>query len=134
VRQALWPRLAATLLNNGKILLAGGQNGSGFLATAEVYDPASGSWSATASMASARYSHTATLLPTGKVLVPGGYNGSYLAGAEVYDPGSGTWSATAPLATSRQSHMALLLPGGKVLISGGFNSGGPHVSAALYTP
>ena len=66
----------ATLLPNGKVLVAGGFNGSGSLASAELYDPASGTWTATGSLDTARDSHTATLLPNGKVLVAGGYNGS----------------------------------------------------------
>ena len=83
----------ATLLPNGKVLVAGGCNGSGSLASAELYDPASGTWTATGSLATARVDHTATLLPNGKVLVAGGFDSSgYLASAELYDPASGTWS------------------------------------------
>ena len=60
------------MLPNGKVLVAGGDNGSGYLASAELYDPASGTWTATGSLNTARYCHTATLLPNGKVLVAGG--------------------------------------------------------------
>src|SRR5207237_7090282 len=64
----------ATLLPNGKVLVAGGMNGfNSFIASAELYDPASGSWSATGTLNTARGAHTATLLPNGKVLVAGGY-------------------------------------------------------------
>src|SRR6184192_3520023 len=66
----------ATLLPNGKVLIAGGRNGNSGLARAELYDPASGTWSATGSLATARAFHTATLLPNGKVLVAGGGNNS----------------------------------------------------------
>ena len=61
----------ATLLPNGKVLVAGGVDG--VLSSAELYDPASGTWSATGSMGTARDYHTATLLPNGQVLVAGGY-------------------------------------------------------------
>src|SRR6266550_3634306 len=112
----------ATLLPNGKVLVAGGAgNISNFLNSAELYDPASGSWTATGSLNTARYSHTATLLPNGKVLVAGGFNGSFLTSAELYDPASGSWTATGSLNTGRDFHTATLLPNGKVLVAGGFN-------------
>jgi N-acetylneuraminic acid mutarotase len=126
----------ATLLPNGKVLVSGGStsgNGSSSIASAEVYDPASGSWRATASMASARWGHRATLLPNGKVLVSGGYSGSSrLASAEVYDPASGTWSTTASMASARHMHEATLLPNGKVLVSG--TGDAPTSSAEVYDP
>src|SRR5438874_110327 len=63
----------ATLLANGKVLVAGGlDNSFNATASAELYDPASGSWTATGSLNTARYEHTATLLPNGTVLVAGG--------------------------------------------------------------
>ena len=62
----------ATLLLSGKVLVAGGSNGVDSLSSAELYDPATGIWSNTGSLHSARESHTATLLPSGKVLVAGG--------------------------------------------------------------
>ena len=110
----------ATLLPNGKVLVAGGYNGGAVLSSAELYDPASGTWSATGSLTTARYGHTATLLPNGKVLVAGGYDGvNVLSSAELYDPASGTWSATGSLTTARYGHTATLLPNGKVLVAGG---------------
>src|SRR5213079_2417208 len=74
-------------------------NNSGILTSAELYDPASGSWSATGSLNTARYTHTATLLPNGKVLVTGGYNGSggSLTSAELYDTGLAFDSTWQPL-------------------------------------
>jgi hypothetical protein len=85
---------AATLLPDGKVLVAGGfrSDGNGALASAELYDPVSGTWTATSSMDEARAEQTATLLLDGKVLVAGGViNGSFspVASAELYDPGSG---------------------------------------------
>jgi hypothetical protein len=77
----------ATLLPNGKILVSGGHTGSGRLASVEVYNPTSGTWSVAASMITARGAHTATSLPNGQVLVTGGGIGqAYLASAELYTP------------------------------------------------
>src|SRR5439155_1202715 len=82
----------AKLLPNGKVLVAGGISLSG-ISSAELYDPANGTWTATGSLGNARYLHTATLLPNGKVLVAGGDDGTVdLASAELYDPPSRTWS------------------------------------------
>ena len=87
-----------------------------------------------ASMATARYLHTATLLPSGKVLAAGGFNSSgTLASAELYDPATNRWSAAGALATARGVHTATLLPSGKVLVAGGTN-GGSLASAELYDP
>jgi hypothetical protein len=130
----------ATLLPNGKVLVAAG-NAAGPnandtpLASAELYDPASGTWTATGSLATARDVHTATLLPNGKVVVAGGFNGSFaLASAERYDPASGTWTATGSLGAARRLHTATLLTDGKVLGAGGFGGGTTLVSAELYDP
>ena len=82
--------LTATTLSNGKVLAVGGAtyNGTGqALATADLYDPGTNTWSASIPMNTARWSHTATLLPSGKVLVAGGSNGTvHFATAELYTP------------------------------------------------
>jgi hypothetical protein len=131
----------ATLLPNGKVLVAGGFHddfgyGVNSVAAAELYDPASGTSTATGSLATARDGHTATLLPSGKVLVVGGDSYPYRGDpkiAELYDPVSGTWAATGSLATERVGHTATLLPDGKVLVVGGYNSS-ILASAELYDP
>ena len=92
-------------------------------------------FSNTGSLTTARFYHTATLLPNGKVLVVGGRGTSgALNGAELYDPISGTWSATGSLNTDRYLHTATLLPNGKVLVAGGQDNSGPLTSAELYDP
>ena len=85
-----------------------------------MYDPATGEWSPTGALATARVGYTATLLLSGKVLVTGGWGFSgHLASAEVYDPATGAWSPTGALAMARTGHTATLLPSGKVLVAGG---------------
>jgi hypothetical protein len=88
----------------------------------------------TGSLTVARASHTATLLPSGKVLIAGGLgNGGFLASAELYDPSPGTFAATGSLTGAREYHTATLLGSGKVLIAGG-DDGNPFASAELYDP
>lgn len=122
----------ATLLPNGNVLVVGGEfnfpNSSGsFLKSTELYDPATGTWSSTGNLNTARAGHTATLLPNGKVLVAGSFNNCLglsclnLKNAELYDPASGTWSNTGNLNTGRGGHKAIMLPNGKVLVAGGYS-------------
>ena len=127
----------ATLLPNGKVLVAGGEDANfNVVASAELYDPANGSWTATGSLNSVRRNHTATLLTNGKVLVAGGVGGSgnVLTDTELYDPASGTWTATGSLNSERYVHTATLLPDGKVLVAGGLDNIGFSSSAELYDP
>ncbi len=134
----------ATLLPDGKVLAAGGDSssasGSDDLLAPELYDPGSGSWTATANMDAVRVGHTATRLPDGKVLVAGGdsdritVGGGARASAQLYDPGSGSWTATANMTEARSYHTATLLPDGNVLVAGGLSSGGALASAELYDP
>jgi hypothetical protein len=124
----------ATLLPNGKLLVAGGYY---FAITAELYDPANGTWTSTGRLNTSRQSHTATLLSNGKVLVVGGSSccgGPLLASTELYDPANGNWTLTGSLATPRNGHAATLLPNGQVLVSGGFGREGYLDSAELYDP
>ena len=127
------PRSAhtTTLLPNGQVLVAGGRVSTGGgvpLASAELYDPRTGTWRTTGSLANARWSHTATLLRDGRVLVAGGYatTTTLLDSAEIYDPATGAWTAAAPMANRRGTYARALLTGpncanhcGKVLVIGG---------------
>jgi len=120
----------ATLLPNGKVLLAGGPG-----ASAELYDPTSGTFAVTGDMSVARSGHTATLLNTGKVLVVGGSNlTGILASAELYDPAAGTFTSTGSLTDARTLHTATLLSNGKVLVVGGSQTNRQLVTAELYDP
>ncbi len=125
----------ATLLPNGKVLVAGGWTGSTHLSSTELYDPIAVTFSTTGSMNMGRYYYSATLLPNGKVLVAGGINGgSYISSAELYDPALGTFAATSSMNAERAFHTATLLPNGKVLVTGGYNDSIPLSSAELYDP
>jgi formylglycine-generating enzyme required for sulfatase activity len=125
----------ATLLGNGQVLVVGGYQGNSdccALASAELYDPKTGTFSDTGSMATARRNHTATLLEDGKVLIAGGYDGSYLDAPELYDPATGTFSVKGSMGTSRRYPTATLLLNGDVLIAGGSDGTTAVASAELY--
>jgi hypothetical protein len=127
----------ATLLLDGRVLVAGGSSvqGSGALTSAELYDPATGTWSATANMITIHYGETATLLLDGRVLVAGG--GGDGRAAEVYDPSTGSWAATGDMViTVSASPRAALLLDGRVLVTGVTSVAGEPVAstAQLFDP
>jgi hypothetical protein len=129
----------ATLLSNGKVLIAGGMSRNGvWLDSAEIYDPVSGRFTLAGNLHAQRAGATATLLPNGSVLVAGGDDGSgkSLASAEIYNPATSTFSGTGSMTNPRGQAAVVLLKTGKVLIAGGNASGDDDqlVTAELYDP
>ena len=132
----------ATLLGDGRVLIAGGEGAGGqTVSSAELYDPATGAFTVTGSLHTPREDATATLLPNGQVLIAGGQATGRDAGtwssAELYDSGTGIFTPTGSLSEPRAGATATLLPDGRVLIAGGTDSGsgnGILSSAELYDP
>ena len=122
-------------LVDGRVLVAGGTNGSTDLSSAEIYDPDTGIWTSTGSMYYPRKDFTVTLLPNNNVLVAGGWSGSGTTStAELFDPVTGLWSITGSLNQTRFSHKAVLLNNGKVLLVGGHNGTVRLSSVEVYDP
>ncbi len=126
----------ATLLRNGKVLVAGGYTGplgSVVLGSTELYDPVTNRWIEAAPMLIPHASHTAALLPDGKVLVASGRSSvGDTVEAETYDPANNVWSKAGNLAAARTSATAIVLSSGKVLVIGG--NAGANPPAELYDP
>jgi Kelch motif len=134
----------ATVLSHGEVLIAGGAGNVGYrsqLASAEIYDPVSGTFRAVGSMTTPREGHTATLLRDGRVLIAGGSpNGiRTTASAEIFDPRTATFTGISPMGVPREAHSATLLRSGKVLIAGGGRGGMPngyivYATAEIFDP
>ncbi len=118
----------ATLLSDGRVLIAGGENSSGVLGQAEIYDPAAASFSAAGNLNTARVDHSATLLSDGRVLFAGGRDS---AGAinttEIFDPVTGVFTSGPNMSVARAGHSATLFADGRILIAGGDGSGSAEI-------
>lgn len=106
----------ATTLSDGRVLVVGGFGGSGKVAAAELYDPATTTSTPAGPMTTPRHSHTATLLADGRVLIAGGYDaqGNYLSSTELYDPVTNSFTPAASLNSARADHIAVSLQDGRV--------------------
>ena len=127
----------ATLLPDGKVLIAGGSDRDAVFSSAELFDPDTGSFSENGQMTTPRAGHEATLLPNGKVLITGGVDGGYklLASAEIYDPATRRFAPAGEMKIAREAHRATLLNNGKVLITGGLSPVWPQQQLAeIYDP
>jgi N-acetylneuraminic acid mutarotase len=127
---------AISALTDGRILVTGGRQDDRPLAAADLYDPSTNGVGTTAPLSTARYNHSATMLPEGKVLVVGGQSTEtgFVATAEIYDPIADRWSSAGALATARAGHTATLMPGGQILVAGGHNSRRFLETVELYDP
>ena len=136
-------RGTAALLGDGKVIVAGGDPGGTdcgdpMLASAELYDPGSGTWSATAGMNGPRVESSSTQLANGRVFVVGGFDvpctGNILASAELFDPNTSSWIGAGSMSVGRFDFTAALLANGQVLVTGGAIARGVTSSAELYDP
>ena len=131
------PRIGhtATLLANGRVLIAGGSDNTAVMSSAEYYDPKSGGFQATrVEMTEPREQHSATLLADGRVLIAGGFGDSFLRSAEIFNPASGNFTIIGNMTESRYAHVALTLADGRVLVMGGYDGAKTLRSAEIFDP
>jgi PKD repeat protein len=129
-------RATASLLPDGRVLLAGGQDSANVVLTsADIWNPATDMWTPTSAMATARTSASATRLADGRILVVGGINSTGKQGsAELFDPATQTFSATGALSIPRSGHVAVALADGGVLVGGGYTNVSVTSTLERYDP
>jgi hypothetical protein len=123
-------------LQDGRVLVMGGYDAAdNLLASAELFDPATNTFSPSGEMTVPRKGLTPILLPDGRVLIIGGSDDNIaLDDAEVYDPATGTFEFAGFMTVGRYYHQAVVLPDGRVALLGGYNSSGPEPSVEIYDP
>lgn len=139
-----WHGGVAVTLSDGRVFVAGGRdigpNGTIARASAEIFNPSSGTWSSAGSMSVPRWDHTATLLTDGRILLAGGNSASgyaegHTASAEIFDPSVEGFTSTGSMSVPRMNHTAVVLSDGRVLISGGRSSNFNYLaSAEIFDP
>jgi hypothetical protein len=128
------------VLSSGKVLVVSGKDGtttSKEVSTAELFDPATSSWSSGGTLSSAAWYHGVALLPGGKAYSFGGVNGSssYVhSNGQLYDEAQNGWSNAGGLANPRYSHTTTALPGGVLLVAGGAGPKGSIPFTELFDP
>lgn len=127
---------AASALEDGRVLVTGGFNGTQNLSSAELYDPMAFGWVATVPMLEVRYTHTSTALNNGQVLITGGWDGAATnhASTELFDPQMEEFTSGPALPIGRSDHRATKLSDGRVIITGGFTGSVNTNSCAIYDP
>ncbi len=126
---------AVVALPGGRVLIAGGYNGTTTVKSAEVFDVATGKFTAVGSMGTPRYGPAGAALPGGRVMIAGGYDDTdETTSAEIFNPATNTFSSTGigPLVEPREEAAAATLADGRVLVVGGYDSGltPPHLKTA----
>jgi hypothetical protein len=132
-------RAFAAPLPDGRVLVAGGNDGATRLSSAEVFNPTTNAFTPVGDMETDRARAAAAPLPDGRVLIAGGTNGAPLSSAAVFDPATNSFSSAGlgAMSTARQAPAAAPLPDGRVLVSGGVfdeGIGGYQASAEAFNP
>ncbi|MEC8652688.1 MAG: putative Ig domain-containing protein, partial [Planctomycetota bacterium] len=126
-----------SLLPDGRALVTGGTTiGVAAMASAEIYDPATGAWTATGDLNQIRMDGVQVLLPNGKVLAAGGQETLFVptATAELYDVATGEWTATSSMSTARSSTEGVVMSDGRVLVCGGLESVAVTAASEVFDP